>query len=311
MRGDCLLENGLDVRDEIGQAGGRKAIGSGPRVEAGSEEALVGVDVAHPGHRPLVEEKGLEPGPSTHEGGEEAVRLGVEGVRTQGRPVCNQGFERGQGHQTAEPTRITEGEAGLGTRPKPQVPRDMPVVVRKEGAIPLHGELAGHAQVDDEHPAVLGDDRGVLPMSGQPLDGRSGEERSGWRGGTPAGPGISIEDRRSSDRDLGDRGTTESTPEGATKMLDFGKFRHGGSLEGPTVAGSGNQWYFPALAASARASTIDGPGIADPYTCPASLGTMAGRRDRPFCTDRVPSPSLHSGPGRPSAGLPPPYGESP
>ena len=144
-------------------------------------ERLVGIDVPDAGDQRLVEQRGLH---VTH-----AVAQPVNGRALRVKPVRPELAVPSLMHRAdvfvrddpAEPPRVTEHEEAR-TAPRER-PRD---VAMRHGCVGRDEQLARHAQLHHERPAVVDDDGELLPAPFERCDAASDEElaaelqRRGW-----------------------------------------------------------------------------------------------------------------------------------
>ena len=201
-----------------GRLGGAQPPCRAQRGEAAAEEDLVGVDVAHPGEAALVQQQRLE-----RPGRAPADRL---------QPGQRQ-LERvhAQALAAGELRRLPLGHP-LQAPELAHVPVDQPAGAARQEQLQVHvpvrrpgrrvrgaGELAGHAQVDHDHPLPVEAQEEVLPVPADPLHPLAGD---------PAGEeaGAAGHDRRVVAADGGDDRPDQALPQPAGHGLDFGQLGH-------------------------------------------------------------------------------------
>ena len=191
------------------------------------EKHFVGVDVADPGDRLLVEEQGLHgAAPRFHEARERGEagleRLGAEGFdlgsgRGRPRAAHEPEFPDIVEMKLDPPARKGDYEAGMLGRSAPR---------------PGKQELSGHLQMENEGPAAFAADERELAAAPEGRDSLPFEFPEGAYGGPP-------QEGREEDPDAPDFRPDEAWLEGPDDRFDFGQFGHGVIVqEGPAKQNS-------------------------------------------------------------------------
>lgn len=136
--GDGLGEDGLDGAEKVGEAGAAEAGGEGKGMNAGSEEGFVGIDIAHAAQKALVEQEGLDAGaPGLGEGDKggfaELERVGTALGVIAGTKDLSELADVVKAQGSVAQMKAGAGEFTLAF---------------------IEPQLAGHAEVDEEHTAV-------------------------------------------------------------------------------------------------------------------------------------------------------------
>jgi hypothetical protein len=193
-------------------------------VELGEKERFIRVDVAHAGEHGLVEQDGLD-GASGATGGTEQV-VALDGERVGAEVLPCDGVELlagGHGAKAAEAARIAEEHGGVAIDGPQRVHMG---VEGNGGRIVEEEDLAGHAELDDEATAIMGDDGELLAATFERGDGRVMQQcGSACRDGACEGRA----DIRAKEPSVGDGASDESGFEGAAEGFDFREFWHDGS----------------------------------------------------------------------------------
>jgi hypothetical protein len=209
------------------QAGRRR-----PRMNPGSMEGFVGVDISHSGQHPLIEEHAFHPPPAGGQPGREILPGDFQGF----------GAEAGDlpaGRDLAG--RKTPHEAEFSDVPKTQFlgrirkRKDEMGVFVARSVRPKPKKLAGHFQMKQEGPGFRFDDQNLAP----PAHGRDP---------SPAERPKLLRRRRPQKLGqrtcgLGNLPADDSRPQTGGDGFDFGKFGHAGIL---SVFGPGFTVFSPA-----------------------------------------------------------------
>jgi hypothetical protein len=202
-----------------------EAVRGRPGVDAGGEQGLVRVDVAHARKHALIEKGDLDR-PSSP--GEAAVQVGGsnrEGIGPEATPVRLERLRRVEHDQISETSRIDRPQQHGRTGGGPDAPSD--VFVRPSSGGPsardrMHEEASGHSQPHAEASWPLLDECEFLAEPVDPLDRRPRHRM----------PAFAFRRGRhevaSRHRDRLDHAAFEHRKRSAN-AFDFGKFRHGGS----------------------------------------------------------------------------------
>lgn len=143
-------------------------------VELGEKERFVRVDVAHAGEHGLVEQDGLDGASGATGGTEQMVALDGERVGAEVLPCDGvELFAGGHGAKATEAARIAEEHGGVAI----DGPQRVHMGVEGDGGgIVEEEDLAGHAELDNEATAIVGDDGKLLAATFEGGDGGVMEE---------------------------------------------------------------------------------------------------------------------------------------
>src|SRR4029079_8946398 len=164
-----LIKDLLDGANQPFQALERHEPASATWADAGAVKRLADVDIAEPGHDPLVEQQQLDRGRAAREAAlavlrVEAERLGAEGGK------------RGPFLELVGADQVERAETpGIVERdPPPRARGDDEMIVLAEFAR-IDAPMPGHAEMEDERVAPIGFYKPVFRTAAEPGDARAGQ----------------------------------------------------------------------------------------------------------------------------------------